>query len=223
VILCGGANDVAINNAQSALNSIRDFVSVNEHTNIMVTNVPHRFDLTQHSCVNSEIRFFNSKLVEILKPFNHVSILEMCGERKFFTNHGLHLNGLGKEVMATKIVAHSSLLLNHKKNPPIAINCSLESASTDSQLGRVSNLTSSKATPATDSMVSQLGSVSTLTLTMETPATDSVDSQLGSVSTLMPSQVTPATDPIDSQVGNVSTLTSTKVTPATDPIDSHTY
>ena len=53
------------------------------------------------------------------KPFNHVSMLEMCSERQFFTNHGLHLNGLGKEVMAKELVSLTYSLLNQKKNPPI--------------------------------------------------------------------------------------------------------
>jgi len=105
VIICGGANDVAKNNAKMALNHISNFVKSNNHTNIIVTNLPHRFDLIQHSCVNSEMRSFNRKLMKSLKPFNHVSMLEMCSERRFFTNHGLHLNGLGKEVMAKKLVS----------------------------------------------------------------------------------------------------------------------
>jgi lysophospholipase L1-like esterase len=140
VIVCGGANDVAKNNAKMALIHISNFVKANNHTNIIVTNLPHRFDLIQYSCVNSEIRSFNRKLMKSLKPFNHVSILEMCSERKFFTNHGLHLNGLGREVMAKKIVSHTCTLLNQKKNPPIVLSWSSENTSTDTQLGRVVNI-----------------------------------------------------------------------------------
>ena len=139
VIICGGANDVAKNNAKMALNHIGNFVKSNNHTNIIVTNLPHRFDLIQHSCVNSEIRSFNSKLMKSLKPFNHVSTLEMCSER-FFTNHGLHLNGLGKEVMAKKLVSLTYSLLNQKKNPPIVLSWSSENTPTDTQLGRVPNI-----------------------------------------------------------------------------------
>jgi hypothetical protein len=111
VITCGGANDVAKNNAKTALKHIRNFVNSNKHTNIIVTNVPHRFDLIQHSCVDSEIGTFN-RLVKSLKLFKRVSILTMCSEMKFFTNHSLHLNGLGKEVMANKIVSYIMALLN---------------------------------------------------------------------------------------------------------------
>jgi len=51
VIICGGANDVAKNNAKMAPNHISNFVKSNNHTNIIVTNLPHRFDLMQHPCV----------------------------------------------------------------------------------------------------------------------------------------------------------------------------
>jgi len=75
-----------------------------------------------------------------LKPFNHVSLLEMCSEKKFFTNRGLHLNGLGKEVMAKKLVSLTYSLLNQKKNPPIVLSWSSENTPTDTQLGRVPNI-----------------------------------------------------------------------------------
>ena len=55
VVVCVGANDIAKNNAKTALKHISNFVKSNNHTNIIVTNLPHRFDLPQYSCVNSEI------------------------------------------------------------------------------------------------------------------------------------------------------------------------
>jgi hypothetical protein len=73
----------------------------------------------------------------------------MCNERKFFTNHGLHLNGLGKEELAKKIVSLTCTLLNQKKNPPIVQSWNSVITSTDTQLGRVSNImpTITKETP----------------------------------------------------------------------------
>jgi hypothetical protein len=78
VIVCGGANDVAKNNAKMTLKHISKFVKSNNDTNIILTNLPHRFDLIQSSCVNSEIRSFNRKLIKSIKTYNHVLILEMC-------------------------------------------------------------------------------------------------------------------------------------------------
>ena len=62
VIICGGANDVAKNNAKMALNQISNLVKSYNNTNIIVINLPHRFDLMHHSCVNNEIRSFNRNL-----------------------------------------------------------------------------------------------------------------------------------------------------------------
>jgi hypothetical protein len=66
VIFSGGANDVAKKNSNTALRNIRNFVNSNNHTNILVS-VPHRYDLMQFSCVNSEIRSFNSKLMKSVR------------------------------------------------------------------------------------------------------------------------------------------------------------
>ena len=62
VIVCGGANDVAKNNAKMALNQISNLVKSYNNTNIIVINLPPRFDLMHHSCVNNEIRSFNRNL-----------------------------------------------------------------------------------------------------------------------------------------------------------------
>ena len=131
VIVCGGANDVAKNNAKMALNQISNLVKSYNNTNIIVINLPHRFDLMHHSCVNNEIRSFNRKLRKNLKLLNHVSILEMCSERKFFTKHGLHLNGLGKEVMAKQLISHTFTLLNQKENPIIVLGWNAVNTLTD--------------------------------------------------------------------------------------------
>ena len=45
VIFCGGANDVAKNNSETALRHIRNFIKSNNHTNIFLVSVPHRHDL----------------------------------------------------------------------------------------------------------------------------------------------------------------------------------
>ena len=96
VIFCGGANE-AKHNSKTALRHIRNFTKLNNHTNITLVNAPHRYDLMQ-SCVNNEIRSFNRKLMKSARAYQHASILEMSSDRKIFTNRGLHLNGLGKEV-----------------------------------------------------------------------------------------------------------------------------
>ena len=88
------------NNSKTALRHIRNFINSNNHTNIILISVPHRYDLMQSSCVNNEIRSFNRKLMKTVRAFKHASVLEMTSDRNHFTKHGLHLNGLGKEVLS---------------------------------------------------------------------------------------------------------------------------
>ena len=137
-----------------AIKQINKFVQSNNHTNIILINLPHRFDLIQSSCVKSEIRSFNRKLMKSTKSHKHVSILEMCSDKKHFTNHGLHLNSLGKKVMEKKIISHTYALLDKKKNTPIILNRSPVKTSTDIQhhgivLDRMTIKT--KVTPVTTS------------------------------------------------------------------------
>jgi hypothetical protein len=132
IIFCGGANDVEKNDANMAIKQINNFVQLNNHTNIILTKLLHRFDLTQSSYVNSEIRSFNRKLTESTESHNHVSILEMCCDSQHFTNHGLHLNRLGKEVMAKKIVSYIYAIFDKKQNTPI-LSWNPKKTSTDKQ------------------------------------------------------------------------------------------
>jgi hypothetical protein len=100
VIFCGGANDVAKNNSKMALRHIRNFIQSSKHINIILVRVPHWCDLMESSCVNNEIRSFNKKLMKSVRAYQHASILDMSSDRKLFTNHGLQLNGLGKNVLS---------------------------------------------------------------------------------------------------------------------------
>ena len=71
----------------------------------------------QSSYVNNEIRSFNRKLMKSARAYQHASILEMSSNRKLFTNHDLHQNGLGKEVLSKQIFSHIYALLDQKKDP----------------------------------------------------------------------------------------------------------
>jgi len=67
VFLCGGANDVSKNNSKTALRHIRNFIKTNNHTTIILVSAPHRYDLMKSSCVNNEIKSFNSKLMKSVR------------------------------------------------------------------------------------------------------------------------------------------------------------
>jgi hypothetical protein len=49
--------------------------------------------------MKNEIRPFNRKLMKSVQAYQHALILELSNDTKLFTNHGLHLNGLEKEVL----------------------------------------------------------------------------------------------------------------------------
>jgi hypothetical protein len=122
VVLCGGVNNVGRNNSSTALHQITDFVANNKHTNIVLINVPQRYYLMQSSSVNSAVNSFNGKLKKLVKAHHHASILEIANVRNLFTNHGLHLNGHGKERLTNQTVSHIYSILEWRENSPIILN-----------------------------------------------------------------------------------------------------
>ena len=92
------------NNSKQGLQNISKFVNKCNHTNVIVMTVPHRHDLISQSCVNKEVSYFNRQLKRRLKPFGNVSVIDVDTRRDLYTRHGLHLNGRGKEIVASQIV-----------------------------------------------------------------------------------------------------------------------
>ena len=78
----------------------------------------HRHDLMEFSCVNNEIRSFNRKLMKYVKTFKHTTFLEINSNRKIFTLHGVHLNGLGKEMSCKQIVSQVYTILGKRSTNP---------------------------------------------------------------------------------------------------------
>jgi hypothetical protein len=103
IIFWGGSNDVSKNNSQEGLKHLVNFVQTNNHTNIFLMCVPPRHDLPDWSCVNNEIKVFNTQLQNLMKPYKHVLIVKTDADRKFFTRHGLHMNNIGKEKIASNV------------------------------------------------------------------------------------------------------------------------
>jgi hypothetical protein len=96
ILFWGGSNDVSKNNSKEGLKHL-------VNTNIFLMCVPPRHDLPEWSCVNNEIKTFNRKLLKLMKPYEHVLTVTADTDRKFFTQHGLHMNSLGKEKFASKV------------------------------------------------------------------------------------------------------------------------
>jgi len=71
------------------------YFKTNNHTNIVLANVPIRYDLPYHSQVNKGIRSYNKKLMEITKEHKHVALIEIDIDRQYHTRHALHFNKVG--------------------------------------------------------------------------------------------------------------------------------
>ena len=73
IVLCTGANNIYMNNSNVAILKIIKFVTYNSDTNIIIIGVPHRYDLSDHSCINKAIQSFNGKLKNITKKLRGLS------------------------------------------------------------------------------------------------------------------------------------------------------
>jgi len=92
VIVCGGANNISKNESVKGLKCVTQFTQHRRHTNVIIMNALHRFDLEESSCVNREVKLFNRKLTQIMKRYNHTEVIDMGSEREHYTKHGLHMN-----------------------------------------------------------------------------------------------------------------------------------
>ena len=91
-----------------------EFIKTNNHTNIVLTNVPFRYDLSYYSTEYKGIRSFNKKLMEITKEHKQVALIEIDTDRKCHTRHGLHFNKLGKLLFSNKITQAIYTILGNK-------------------------------------------------------------------------------------------------------------
>jgi hypothetical protein len=99
----GGFHDIGKNAAKTGLKHMVKFVKGNSHTNIVIMEAPQRHNLSTLSCINNELIVFNRKLQKMMKTHNNMEILDMDIRWGHFTRHGLHMNRMGKEKMASKI------------------------------------------------------------------------------------------------------------------------
>jgi hypothetical protein len=70
IFICGGSNDFNFDKDESIIDHMMEFIKTNNHTNIVLANVPVQYDLSYHSQVNKGIRSYDKKLMEISKEHN---------------------------------------------------------------------------------------------------------------------------------------------------------
>ncbi|XP_046681550.1 glutamic acid-rich protein-like [Homalodisca vitripennis] len=109
-----GTNDVAKNEANEALTLITETLDRATNTNIILVDLPHRYDLASWSCVNKEVEKTNKRLEELSGKYSNVTLVKSSkAERALHTRQGLHLNFWGKKWLA-EVVAKA---ITAKKDP----------------------------------------------------------------------------------------------------------
>ena len=100
IVICSGTNDYEVNEFSMTLHNITNFIKSNIHANIILISVPYRYDLPNSTTVNKLITSLNRKLHKLVKVFPNTSFLETDNTRELFTNHGLHMNKIGKQLVS---------------------------------------------------------------------------------------------------------------------------
>jgi stress-induced morphogen len=85
------------NETDNDLSQIQTFVKKHSKTNILVLELPDRYDLNTHSSVNRDRKIY-SKLSKYMKAFEYALAVEVNNSRNHYTRHEFHLNNRGKEV-----------------------------------------------------------------------------------------------------------------------------
>lgn len=101
IVIIGGSNDIVSESRSILTNNIRNRLKViSEKTNVILCSLPIRFDRPE---LNDAVHLCNFELYEgalsnvELLPFNNI-------HRRYFTNHGQHLNKAGKFILISRIL-----------------------------------------------------------------------------------------------------------------------
>ena len=139
VVMWGGSKDVGRNETKQGINWIQNFVETNKHTNIILMEVPHRYDLIQDSCVNKEVARFNHIIRKHMKAQGNVEVMKVNVDRRAFTNHGQHMNATGKETMAKKMAEAIMHILEVCKKTPIILKWKEDTSHDNQDPGKTKN------------------------------------------------------------------------------------
>ncbi|KAG8281494.1 hypothetical protein J6590_057640 [Homalodisca vitripennis] len=105
LVIISGTNDIAHNESKEFLMSISETLNQVKEKNVVLVDVPNRYDLPEWSCVNKEIQKTNFEVKEIVKIYNNVRLVEASNAgRELFTRNGMHFNIKGKRWLAQEII-----------------------------------------------------------------------------------------------------------------------
>lgn len=112
VVVIGGTNNITqqtCKNKQLFLKTyyqyIQDQLQLFSHTNIILSTIPYRYDLSANSNVNELIRDTNLMIRNLTYNQPNIKILDLyLLQSSYHTKHGLHINKRGKKYIAREII-----------------------------------------------------------------------------------------------------------------------
>lgn len=139
VLVCG-TNDVARNEAGEVLEGISRTLNRYHKRQIILVDLPNRYDLVKWSCVNEEVKKTNASLKVLMSQHPNVTLVEASkAERHLHTRHGLHLNSKGKiwlaENIANVMINNQEVKMGAMKSPEQGMASSVTGAMKNSEQG----------------------------------------------------------------------------------------
>jgi lysophospholipase L1-like esterase len=119
VIVIGGSNDIGKSEPNTNLTSIVNFLDVMQHTNVILIEIPVRYDAGASPWINEQIKQYNRKLGKVTKSYKQAKLIKITTNREHYTKHGLHLNNRGKESMVKDIPTYLQDKLTRQTFPVI--------------------------------------------------------------------------------------------------------
>ena len=104
VIVNGGSNDIGRSDLNSNLTSIVKFLDDLQPTNVILAEIPLRYDIGATLHISDQIKQYNKKLGKVTKSYKQVKLIKITTNREHYTKYGLHLNSRGKESMAKELL-----------------------------------------------------------------------------------------------------------------------
>ena len=75
-----------------------------QHTNVIFTEIPARYDIGASPSIHEQIKQYNKKLGKVTKSNKQVKLIRTTTNREHYTKHGVHLNCRGKDSRAKEIL-----------------------------------------------------------------------------------------------------------------------
>jgi 23S rRNA pseudoU1915 N3-methylase RlmH len=121
-VFIGGSDNVNDDTPAREQWHISQFINWNSHTNIILLTIPYHYDQTVNENINDKIIEVNRKIGKCTRFNKYVMILETPQDRGYYTRHGLHLNGRGKEIICRQLASVIDRLFQPIEVIPITLD-----------------------------------------------------------------------------------------------------